>query len=236
MAFAATVVVSGSPGPSRSLHRTSRTSCEWSDSRPRVLRLRPTGPRSIRSLSREIRLDPVCVVIVPTSRSDCSALPTLPTRSDGHPPSLVVRSVGRCLLRDSKDRPSTVSGAEEFASRADVAIVASEPGCRPSRAPPAWFCTTWTALLLDPARVLHRTSSHGVRDVSSPRQRLPITRSYPPKRCSSCAADTVGIAPLDAGPVSPSPVSRPGSPRTLPPRPWPLARPGPRGFPPLTKP
>jgi len=91
-------------------------------------------------------------------------------------------------------------------------------------------------LLLDPARVLHRTSSHGVRDVSSPRQRLPITRSYPPKPCSSCAADTVGITPLDAGPVSPSPVSRPGSPRTLPPRPWPLARPGPRGFPPLTKP
>jgi len=51
---------------------------------------------------------------------------------------------GRCLLRVAKDRPSTVLGAEKSASRVDVATIASEPGCHPSRAPSSWFCATWT--------------------------------------------------------------------------------------------
>lgn len=166
----------------------------------------------------------VCVVIVPTRFRDCSVHPTCSVRFDGCPPSRSSASAGRCLVRVSKDRPSTVLGAEESTARVDVAASASESGSQPDS------CSAFVVLhhldgflLLDPARVFHRTSSHGVRDVSSPRQRIPTTHSYPSKPCSPSAADTAWIAPPDAGPASPFQVSLVGSPRALPPRPWPFA-------------
>jgi hypothetical protein len=156
-------------------------------SRPRVLRLRSTEPRLPHlACARRLPLDAVCVVIVPTRCSDCSERPTLPAPLDGRPPSLAFRSVGRCLLRVAKDRPSTVSGAEESASRFGVATVASEPGCRPSRAPPAWSCTTWTAFSFSTLpgcctglpvmgfMMFHR------RDSESP-SRVPTLRSLAPR-------------------------------------------------------
>jgi len=70
-----------------------------------------------------------------------------------------------------------------------VAAHASESGSQPDS------CAIFVVLhhpdgllLPNPARVLHRASSHGVHDVSSPRQRIPITPSCPSKPCSSCAA------------------------------------------------
>jgi len=184
--------------------------CSVRDARPRVLRLHSTNPTFAVF---------ACVVIVPSRLRDCSLHPTLLDGSRGLPRSPSVRSAGRCLLRVSKDRPSTVSGAEESASCVDVAAVALEKGCQPlSRSACVVFHHLGESLLLDPARVFHRASSHGVRDVSSPRQRIPITCSCPAKLFSGCVAGTVWISPFDAGPASPSPVSRVGSPRALPPR------------------
>jgi len=67
-------------------------------------------------------------------------------------------------------------------------------------------------LLPDPARVLHRTSSHGVRDVSSPRQRIPTTHSCPSKLCSLRTADPCWIAPSRGRAPSPFQVTLVGSP------------------------
>lgn len=67
-------------------------------------------------------------------------------------------------------------------------------------------------LLPDPVRVLHRTSSHGVRDVSSPRQRIPTTHSYPSKLCSLRTADPLRIPPSRGRAPSPFQVSLVGSP------------------------
>lgn len=61
----------------------------------------------------------------------------------GWSPIFLVRPVCRSMsLRVSKDRPATVLGVEESAACVGVATFASESGCRPSRAPPSWFCTT----------------------------------------------------------------------------------------------
>jgi hypothetical protein len=156
------------PGETESL-------CRIRDSRPRVLRR-----------ARRARLAPVSSAssssrpgfrIAPVSRP-CRAAPRVA------PLHLSSGLSADVLLRVAKDRPSTVSGVEETASRVDVAAFASEIGCRPIPRAALWFCTTLAALLR-PVRVLHRTSRHGVRDVSSPRQRIPTTRSHPPKLCSA---------------------------------------------------
>lgn len=124
------------------------------------------------------------------------------------------------LVRVSKDRPSTVSRAEESTSRGHVAVTASETGRQPAS------CTAFVVLhhpggllLPDPARVLHRASSPGVRDVSSPRQRIPTTRSCPSKLCSLRVAGCRRITPGQPGHVTLSDPPR-GTPWTLPPRPW----------------
>jgi hypothetical protein len=156
------------PGETESL-------CRIRDSRPRVLRrARRSRLASVSSASSSYQAGSR---IAPFPRP-CRAAPRVTPLhvSSGLPADV--------LLRVAKDRPSTVSGVEETASRVDVAACASEIGCRPISRAALWFCTTLAALLCS-ARVLHRASRHGVRDVSSPRQRIPTTRSHPPKPCSA---------------------------------------------------
>lgn len=99
------------------------------------------------------------------------------------------------FVRVSKDRPSTVLGVEESFPRERRRF---HFGDRSPTHPMAAFVVLHHLgglLLPNPVRVLHRTSSHGVRDVSSPRQRLLVTCSYPSKFCSPRAAGRLQIAP-----------------------------------------
>ena len=191
-------MVSGSPGPSRSLHRVSPNRFEGFGALALVCFVAARRSHGLRpSLARGAdALGLVCVVIVPSRCSDCSVHPTLSSRSDGCPPSWFVRSAGR-LSRSSFQRPPLHC----LGSRG----VRVPRRCRHLRfgagLPPASRAAFVVShhrggfLLLDPARVLHRTSSHGVRDVSSLRQRVPITRFYPSKPFSAQAAGTVRFSP-----------------------------------------
>jgi hypothetical protein len=73
---------------------------------------------------------------------DCSRS-TSPDAHHGHPLCSPFWLVVRCLLRVSKDRPSTVSRAEESTSREHVAVLASETGRQPASC--AAF-VVWTTL------------------------------------------------------------------------------------------
>ena len=125
-----------------------------------------------------------------------------------------------CLVRVSKDRPSTVSGAEESASRVGVATFASESGCRPPRVPPSWFLTTvadfsfstlpgcCTGLPVMGFVMFRRCDSESPSRVSTLRSLSPRKQRAPYDSHRD-----------DAGPASPVLVAQSGSPRALPPRP-----------------
>ena len=215
-------MVSGSPGPSRSLHRVSPNRFEGFGALALVCFVAARRSHGLRpSLARGAdALGLVCVVIVPSRCSDCSVHPTLSSRSNGCPPSWFVRSAGRCLVRVSKDRPSTVSGAEESASRVGVATFASESGCRPPRVPPSWFLTTvadfsfstlpgcCTGLPVMGFVMFRRCDSESPSRVSTLRSLSPRKQRAPYDSHRD-----------DAGPASPVLVAQSGSPRALPPRP-----------------
>jgi len=103
------------PGETESL-------CRIRDSRPRVLRrARRARLASFSSASSSFR--PGSGIAPLTRPCRFAQMVTHLHVSSGPPVD--------CLLRDAKDRPSTVSGAEELASCVGVAAFASEIGCRP---------------------------------------------------------------------------------------------------------
>lgn len=116
-----------------------------------------------------------------------------------------------------------------------VAVPASETGCQPiPRSIFVVFHHLDGLLLLDPLRILHRSSYHGVRDVSdgappSSPPRGPALRSLDPHTQQATIGWRTILVPGRRHPPS-LPV---GSPSALPPRPW---LPGPRGFSPCMKP
>jgi hypothetical protein len=87
----------------------------------------------------------VCIVVDPTRLWDCSRCPTLPAPRYGCPRYVTVRSVVRRLVRVSKDRPFTVSGAEESTPTCTSPCLLRRPVANRSRVPPSWFSTTMTA-------------------------------------------------------------------------------------------
>jgi len=115
-------------------------------SRPRVLRLRSTfrGRPHLACAGRLASVSSASSSFRPGAWIAPRARPCELAWMVAHPRSPSGPSVDVCF-EIAKDRPFTVLGAEESASRFGVATVASEPGCRPSRAPPAWFCTTLAA-------------------------------------------------------------------------------------------
>jgi hypothetical protein len=123
LAFASTVVALGSPWPSRSPHRVDSGAFSGARvPRPRVLLSCSTIPA---------RAGLVVVVIVPTGLLDRSRSIS-PSAHRGCPRRAPFELVVRCLVRVSKDRPSTVSRAEESTSREHVAVIASETGRQPA--------------------------------------------------------------------------------------------------------
>jgi hypothetical protein len=201
----------GSPWPSRSPHRVEPETFAGVRYLALVCFSCPTNPA---------RAVLVVVVVVPTRPADHSVGPAMASSPRGCPRSRPSGWPYDRLVRVSKDRPSTVSRAEESTSRGHVAVTASETGRQPASCAASVVLHHPGGLLLpDPARVLHRASSPGVRDVSSPRQRIPTTRSCPSKLCSLRAAGRHRITPGQPGHVTLSDPPR-GTPWSLPPRPW----------------
>jgi hypothetical protein len=221
LAFASTVMALGSPRPSRSLHRVDSSAFSGSRvPRPRVLLSCSTIPT---------RAGLVYVVIVPTGLLDCSVgllrwiAPVdcssgllqvhLARRSPRSPvvlallarrtmsPSSFQRSPLHCVASRGVHVPRARRRAH-FGDRSPTRLVRRLRG----------LDHPGGLLLPDPARVLHRDSSHGVRDVSSPRQRIPTTHSCPSKPCSLRTADRCRIAPPRGRAPSPFQVTLVGSP------------------------
>lgn len=213
LAFASTVMALGSPWPSRSLHRVDSSAFSGS---------RVPCPRVLLSRARRSRLTPVSSTSS-SCRPDCwnppvdcsrGLLQVLLTR---HSPRLPVAralldrrtmshsSFQRSPLHCLESRGVHIPRArrrDRFGDRSPTRLVRRLRGSTH----PGGF------LLPDPARVLHRTSSHGVRDVSSPRQRIPTTPSYPSKLFSLRTADRCWIAPSRGRAPSPFQVTLVGSP------------------------
>jgi len=184
LAFASTVMTLGSPRSSRSLHRVD--SSAFSGSRvpcPRVLLSCSTIPT---------RAGLAYIVIVPTGPRDrphrIAPLECAPSTSPD------AQAVARCapfwlvvrrLVRVSKDRPSTVSRAEESTSRDHVAVTASEAGCQPTSCA-AFVVRATVAVSSSPTRpgcctglpVMGFVMFHR-RDSESP-PRVPTLRSFAP--------------------------------------------------------
>lgn len=213
LAFASTVMTLGSPWPLRSPHRVD--SSAFSGSRvpcPRVLLSCSTIPT---------RAGLVYIVIVPTGllvRTRRIAPPRLPqvhlTRRAARSPATLALLACRTMSRSSFQR----SPLHCLESRGVHVPRSRRRDPFGGGLPTHLVCRLRGSshrgglLLPDPARVLHRTSSHGVRDVSSPRQRIPTTRSYPSKLCSLRTADRCWIAPPRGRAPSPSQVALVGSP------------------------
>lgn len=198
MAFAWTVMALGDPWPSRSPHRVVPEAFTGIRDRALVCFIVLDEPDSRRPRRRRHRSNRA-IRIAPRAGPLGPPAGTAP-RSPATPP---IWPIVRCLIRVSKDRPSTVSGAEESTSREHVAVIASETGRQPASCAAFVVSHHHGGLLLpDPARVLHQASSHGVRDVSSPRQRIPTTHSCPSKLCSLHAAGQRRIAPGQPGHVT----------------------------------
>lgn len=87
----------------------------------------------------------VCIVVDSTRPRDCSRCPTLPASRNGCPRYVAFRSVLRRLVRVSKDRPFTVSGAEESTPTCTSPCLLRRPVANRSRVPSSWFSTTLTA-------------------------------------------------------------------------------------------
>lgn len=213
LAFASTVVALGSPWPSRSLHRVDSSAFSGS---------RVPCPRVLLSRARRSRLAPVSSTSS-SCRPDCwfdpvdcsSERPQVHlTRRSPRLPAARALLACRTMSRSSFQRsPLHCLGSrgvhvprarrrDRFGDRSPTRLVRRLRG---SNHPGG-------LLLPDPARVLHRTSSHGVRDVSSPRRRVPTTHSYPSKLCSLRTADRCRIAPSRGRAPSPSQVTLVGSP------------------------
>jgi len=219
-------MASGSPWPSRSLHR-----------------VRPNHFAGFGTLAL------VCFVVLDERdlrrsrlrrhRSDQgSGLLPFPDLADslGWSPTFTFRPVRRSISTSSFQR-SPLHGIGSRRARVPRQRcrlrfgdrLPTDPACRLRGFAPPWprsstlpgYCT---GLPVMGFVMFHR------RDSESP-PRVPTLRSLAPRE-----QQTPSDRSVDAGPASPSPVSWLGSPRTLPPRPWPFARPEPRGFPPLTKP
>jgi len=158
----------------------------------------------------------VYIVIVPTGLLDCSSglLQVHLTRRSPRSPATLALLARRTMSRSSFQRsPLHCLGSrgvhvprarrrDRFGDRSPTRLVRRLRGSNHRGG----------LLLPDPARVLHRTSSHGVRDVSSPRQRIPTTHSYPSKLCSLRTADPCRIAPSRGRAPSPFQVTLVGSP------------------------
>jgi hypothetical protein len=87
----------------------------------------------------------VCIVVDSTRPRDRSRCPTLPASRNGFPRYVAFRSVSRRLVRVSKDRPFTVSGAEESTPTCTSPCLLRGPVANRSRVPSSWFSTTLTA-------------------------------------------------------------------------------------------
>lgn len=87
----------------------------------------------------------VCIVVDSTRPRDRSRCPTLPASRYGLPRHVTFRSVLRHLVRVSKDRPFTVSGAEESTPTCTSPCLLRRPVANRSRVPSSWFSTTLTA-------------------------------------------------------------------------------------------
>jgi len=147
LAFASTVMALGSPWPSRSLHRVDSSAFSGSRvPRPRVLlsRARRSRLAPVSSTSSSCRPDGWIAPV------DCSG-PTSPDAHRGRPRRSPFWLVVRCLVRVSKDRPSTVLGAEESTSREHVAVIASETGRQPASCA-AFVVRTTVAVCSSPTR------------------------------------------------------------------------------------
>lgn len=192
MASALPVMALGSPRPPRTLHRVVPYLFGYDDLPLVCVRRARCSSLSARSSASS-----------PCYRAEgLLPLPHL-TFALQSPAVRDVEVVSRRLVRVSKDRPFTVLGAEEPTPARHETVPASGIGRQPIP------CSAFVVfhhldglLLLDPLRILHRSSSLGVRDVSSSTplpspSRDPALRSLAPctQRADQRMADHPGAWP-----------------------------------------